>query len=148
MTDREKMYSFIIHREVEGKGNKLTQVATKLDINYNKAYKLLKAYQPIFEKDYDVMDIDKLVKMKEKAKVVLENARQVAQAIMAKRNSTAIAEWAFNMPITNGERNEFNAIMELVKKDEYLPVGYRKPKHPAPIISNPKRYVGFSVISK
>ena len=52
-----------------------------------------------------------------------------------------IVSYAFHMPITANERREFNAIAELVRRDEYLPIGYRKPKAPAPIVENIQNYV-------
>lgn len=39
-----------------------------------------------------------------------------------------IVDYAFHMPITAYEMQRYKKIAELVRKDEFLPVSYRKPK--------------------
>lgn len=139
MTDRNKMYSAILHREVDVNGLKIMYVASKLGLTYNRAYKLKNAYKSEFD-DCDALSLDRIERLRIKATEVMEKSRIKARKIIEKRKLDDKRGFAFHMPISKKELREFNAIAELVRKDEYLPMGYRKPKAPAPIVSNLKHY--------
>lgn len=126
MSEREKMYSAILHREVEINGEKLVRIATLLELNYNKAYKLMKGYKPLFDRENDAMTLAEIIRMRNKCKKIMYKSRKEAQEAVERFKRADRAEFVFHMPITKRERNEYNAIAELVLKDEYLPKGYRK----------------------
>lgn len=140
MTDRNKMYSAILHREVDVNGLKIKYVASKLGLTYNRAYKLKNAYKSEFD-DYDALSLDRIERLRIKATEVMEKSRARAKRIIEKRKLDSKIDTAFHMPISKQELREFNAIAELVRRDEYLPIGYRKPKTPAPIVENIQNYV-------
>lgn len=139
MTEREKMYSALIYREVEIKGKRLKFVASLLDLDQSKAWYYKYKYKPEFE-EYNSMTIEKIIKMRAFAKHFLAKTRKRAKTMYEKRMFNDKSRSAFHMPISDEERKQYNAIARLVALDEYLPIGYRKNTDKAPIVSNQMAY--------
>lgn len=140
MTEREKLYSCLLHHEVEENGRELKNIASCLGLSHKKGYRLMKAYKQSYE-DYKVLTLNEIAKIKRQAHRLLVESRAKANRIVEQRKATSVIDYAFNMPITAKEKREYFAIAALVARDEYLPVGYRKPKDDNPrIINNPNKY--------
>lgn len=129
--EQRQLYSAIIHEEL-GKGRKPLWLARKLKMTVQDVNAFDSLYLNTCEK-YHVYTLDKLLQIREKRQKLLDDIAQKIKRIPYESH-------AFHMPITLREAQEYNRIATLVAKDEYLPVGYRSPKNPYPIVHNKKRY--------
>lgn len=135
MEERLKMYSCIIHKEVEVKGCHLTHIANLLGITYQHAYRLMRAYEPSFE-EYNAMTLTRIINQRKNTKKMLTQIKAKAE----RKANAKYVDKAFFMPITKNEKREFDAIKKMVMNDEYLPIGYRKPQEPERFIENKNAY--------
>ena len=123
MKERDKMLSAIIHEEVDG-GRSLVNLAKFLGIPYKKAHYLKCKYKPSYD-DSKVLNFAELQHLKDVAKDVLDKVNAKVDALRQAYERHEVITYAFHMPISTAEQKEYKAIAELVKKDEYLPIGYR-----------------------
>lgn len=136
MKERQKMYSCILHDELE-KGGQLTALALTLGIPISTASKLVREYKECYRLE-SAMSLSDVVRMKKNAASLLRKTRLEAAELYELRKS--YRSFAFHMPISEAEHREYMAIKKLVDKDEYLSPGYRKPKEDKPIVNNKNIY--------
>lgn len=143
MEERLKMYSCIIHKEVEVKGCHLTHIANLLGITYQHAYRLMRAYEPSFE-EYNAMTLTRIINQRKNTKKMLTQIKTKAERLA----NAKYVDKAFFMPITKGEKIAFDKIKEQVFNDEYLPMGYRKPQEPERFIEDKNQYERIEIEQK
>lgn len=131
-----KMYSCIIHEELNN-GRKVSYIARKLGLTGKMVNELAQMYNGAWKNHYHIYSLIEITDKKTKAQELLNKISEDVKKIKTYK----YIPHAFHMPITAREQREFVAIAKLVAKDEYLPMGYRKPKETLNIVNNKNNYI-------